>query len=191
MLQLPYDVRYEIYKHLFPQHGQVYIQVLNGKLRSILPDESIPAELLRTCRALYAECGAYFYNRYLFNVIGSKTECLNTYGAFLAIVQKHARAQVYTHALSNGSHSTTMCVSIHAGEAAFALLQRRGRGEPKEIRELQREVASQKPQRIWLLRYRQLALAACVALLALLIVAITKLGRFTGGLTLYPTLPTG
>lgn len=140
LLALPYDVRHLIYSHIFPTGQQVYIQAFNGALRGITIEHHIPIQLLRTCKHLHAEAGEFFYNAYLFNIIGRKRDCLSTYDIFMRVATKHARDTVQLHAFSNGSHSTTMCLSIHIGDGKLALLRGRQRGEPKTISELQREL---------------------------------------------------
>ena len=142
LLALPYDIRYKIYEHLFPPGKQIYIQVLGQTLRSITPEHGIPTNLLATCKALNTECSEYLYHNYLFNIIGNKQHCLSAYKDFLSIVKKYARNEVHVNAFSNGSHSSTMCLSIHCGEGRTAMLRRRERGEPKAIDELEKEVAA-------------------------------------------------
>lgn len=142
LLALPYDIRHKIYEHSFPPGQQIYIQVLGSELKSITPEYKIPNGLLLTCRALNAEANEYLYNSYLFNIIGTKQDCLSAYKSFLANVKKHARDEVHVDAFSNGAHSSTMCISIHSGAGRVAMLERRERGERKEIAELEYEVAS-------------------------------------------------
>jgi hypothetical protein len=150
LLSLPYDIRYKIYEHVFPPGKQIYIQAFGANnlqswpqtLRSITPDHGIPTNILSTCRALQAEGSEYLYNNYLFNIIGTKHHCLDAYNDFLSTVKKYARNEVHVNAFSNGSHSSTMCLSIHCGEGRTAMLRRRERGEPKAIDELEKEVAA-------------------------------------------------
>ena len=141
LLALPYDIRYKIYEYSFPPGQQIYIQVLGQTLRSITPEHKIPNGLFLTCRALNAEANEYLYSSYLFNIIGTKQDCLSAYKPFLETVKKHARNEVHVDAFSNGAHSSTMCVSIHSGAGRVAMLRRRERGERKEIAELEKEVA--------------------------------------------------
>lgn len=151
LLSLPYDIRYKIYEHLFPAGNQIYIQVVNqGRaLKSITPNQGLPYGLLLSCSALNAEASDYLYNTYLFNIIGRKQHCLQAYKDFLATVRKHARNEVQINAFSNGSHSSTMCLSIHSGEGRSAMLRRRERGEPKAIDDLEKEVAAKAASRRW------------------------------------------
>lgn len=143
LLALPYDVRYQIYEHLFPPGPQIYIQVLGQMLLPMTPaNNRLSTALLYTCRALNEEASEYLYNRYLFNVIGTKPQCLAAYKGFLQTVEKYARHEVHVNAFSNGAHSSTMCISIHSGEGRTAMLMRRERGEPKAIDELEKEVAA-------------------------------------------------
>ena len=182
-LSLPYDIRYHIYEHAFHPGQQIYIQVLGSNLRSITPEHKLPTTLLLTCRALNSEVGQYLYNSYLFNIIGTKRDCLATYGSFLRVVKKYARNEVHLDAFSNGEHSSTMCISIQAGEGRMAMMKRRERGERKEIHELEKEVAatarSQATSVPWTIRqyiqferyFEVLALASCT-LLAIFVAAL-------------------
>ncbi|EMC91064.1 hypothetical protein BAUCODRAFT_313702 [Baudoinia panamericana UAMH 10762] len=140
-MSLPYDVRYQIYKHLFPSVDQIYISVTNDGLQVIRPERDISVDLLLTCRPLYKEVGAFFYGSYLFNLVGVKQDCLTQYRQFLRTMRRHARQEVHINAFSNGEHSSTMCISMQVGDAKMAVLNRRRRGEAKTIRELELEVA--------------------------------------------------
>ena len=140
LLDLPYDIRYLIYQHLFPRSEQIYIGVIQNGLRAIIPEGRVPIELLLTSHAIYAETSDYLYNSFLFNIIGTKRDCLANYAGFLSTLRNHAREEVHVNAFSNGSHSATMCLSIQAGLARMALLKRRERGEPTTIRKLEKEV---------------------------------------------------
>jgi hypothetical protein len=130
--------------------------------------------LLSTCRAINEEASEYLYNRYLFNVIGTKQHCIAAYKGFLQTMEKYARHELHVNAFSNGAHSSTMCISIHSGEGRTAMLRRRARGEPKAIVELEKEVAgSSRPLR-WRgsepsLVFTPLGLKAAYALAALLV----------------------
>ena len=137
---LPYDVRHRIYHHLFPQDQQIYIQVSDTRLVHLGARGQFPVELLHTCRALSLEASEYIYNKYLFNIVGSKHRCLRVYQGFLDTVKKHARDVVHLHALSNGEHSATMCISIHVGDGRLATVDRRGRGERRDIEDLKSEL---------------------------------------------------
>lgn len=138
---LPYDVRSQIYQHLFPTSEQVYVWIIKNTLRAIIPHGRIPIELLVTSKALYSETSEYLYNGYLFNLIGTKRDCLKNYERFLTTLQKHAREPCFVHAFSNGPHSSTMCISMQAGKAKMALLERRSRGQLRTISQIKSEVA--------------------------------------------------
>lgn len=141
LLSLPYDIRFQIYKHIFPPGEQIYVQVLrNTRTLKSITGEPIPTQVFLTCRALSSEASEYLYNNYLFNIIGRKQDCLAAYESFLSIVEKYARNEVHADAFSNGLHSSTMCVSIQSGEAKMPMLKRRARGEWTKIKELEREV---------------------------------------------------
>ena len=136
LLSLPYDVRYVIYQHLFPSNEQIYIQALDDGLHSILPDDPSPASIFQVCRQLRSEAGGFLYNSYLFNIVGTKKDCLANYKRFLQTLRRHARSEVNINAFSNGTHSSTMCLSLQAGDAKMGVLNRRRRGEPRTIEEL-------------------------------------------------------
>ena len=140
---LPYDVRYQIYQQLFPRSPQIYLGVVgNNNLKAIIPEgQVVPLELLLTSRAIHAEAIEYLYNNYLFNIIGTKRDCLANYKSFLRTLEKYARNEVHVHAFSNGSHSATICISLLAGDARMSLLKRRERGEPKAIADIESEIA--------------------------------------------------
>lgn len=137
---LPYDIRYLVYRHLFPPTSQIYIQSIGDRLISITPDHKIPTAFLRTNKFLRRESSEYLYNSYLFNIIGTKSDCLRAYPPFLVTTEKHSRAPVRVDCFSNGVHAATACISIQVGTGRLALLRRRERGVPMEIAELEREV---------------------------------------------------
>lgn len=142
LLSLPYDIRHLIYQHLFPREQQIYIQAFGNELRSILPEWPIPTEVLSVCRQINHEASEYLYNGYLFNVIGTKKDCLANYERFLTTLRKHGRYEPRIDAFTNGEHSTTMCISLQAGSGKVDLLQRRRRGQPTDIRSMQLESTS-------------------------------------------------
>lgn len=150
LLRLPYDIRHLVYKHLFPTSPQLYIIVAppntnaatmpkikthtktktNSPLEAILLlDHSIPTALLLTCHQMHLEAGEHLYNSYLFNLIGTKADCLTHHTAFLETLRKYARKEVRVDAFGNGAHSATMCISMQAGESKMEILRQRGRGE--------------------------------------------------------------
>ena len=158
----------------------MYVEAFQHTLRSITPEHQVPTDLLLTCRGLNTEVSEYLYNCYLFNIVGKKRDCLATYESFLNTMKKHARHDIHVDAFSNGSHSSTMCISIQAGEGRMAMLKRRERGEPKQIQELEKEVALAEseyraahrlfaPQFSNARRHLRLISAACCTAVALLI----------------------
>ena len=177
-LGLPYDIRHQIYEHLFPPGPQIYIQVLGQTLQNMVPGRCrLPARLLLTCRAINEEASEYLYSRYLFNIIGTKQQCLCVYKDFLQTAEKHARDTVHVNAFSNGAHSSTMCISIHSGEGRTALLKRRERGEPKPIDELEKEVAEsslslRRPSALTILAFTPLGLKVASAVAALMVLLV-------------------
>lgn len=141
LYDLPYDVRSQIYDHLFPKTQQIYIFIIQNTLRAIIPDDRIPTELLLTSPEFYTEASEYLYNGYIFNLLGTKKDCLANYKIFHQILQKHARDKVHVHAFSNGAHSSTMCISFQAGDSKLALLERRSRGQLRTIPQIELELA--------------------------------------------------
>ncbi len=139
LLALPYDIRYLIYKELFPREEQIYLHAYEKTLRTISPAGTIAANVLLVCRQLHVEAGGFLYNGYLFNLVGTKNDCLANYKPFLRTLRKYARDEVNINAFSNGDHSTTICLSLQAGDARMGILNRRRRGEPKTLQELQVE----------------------------------------------------
>ncbi|KAK4952141.1 hypothetical protein LTR10_010061 [Elasticomyces elasticus] len=139
LLSLPYDIRYLIYQQLFPPDEQIYIQAYDKTVQTISPAGIISANILLVNRQLGREAGGFLYNGYLFNLVGTKQDCLANYKPFLRTLRKYARSEVNINAFSNGNHSATMCLSLQAGDAKMDILNRRRRGEPKTIRELQDE----------------------------------------------------
>jgi hypothetical protein len=139
-LALPYDVRHMIYQHLYPPESQLYIQVVSKNLLFLPRERTIPTALLRTSRAINREASEYLYNNYLFNIIGSKMDCLERHVVFLQTMRKYAREEVHVDMFGNGEHSQTMCISVQAGEAKMALLKSRERGEPKTLRQIMDEL---------------------------------------------------
>ena len=167
-LSLPYDIRYLIYQHLFPPEEQIYIQALGSTLRSILPEDRLPTNALLACRQMHAEGSGYLYNSYLFNIVGTKKDCVTAYEPFLKTLRGYARHDVRINAFSNGEHSATMCISLQAGDARMGILKRRRRGEPKAISELEQEQGLAKDT-IQSCDRIGMAVAACGVLLALLV----------------------
>ncbi|KAK3641034.1 hypothetical protein LTR56_008422 [Elasticomyces elasticus] len=139
LLSLPYDIRYLIYQQLFPLDGQIYIQAYDKTVHTISPAGTISANILLANRQLGKEAGGFLYNGYLFNLVGTKQDCLANYKPFLRTLRKYARNEVNINAFSNGDHSATMCLSLQVGDAKMGILNRRRRGEPKTIGELQDE----------------------------------------------------
>lgn len=169
LLSLPYDIRYLIYQHLLPREEQIYIQAVGKGLRSILPADGLPTNALLVCRQVNAEASGYLYNNYLFNIVGTKKDCLATYHHFLKPLRKHARNEVRINAFSNGEHSSTMCISMEAGDAKLAVLNRRRRGEPKAIHELEQEQHRSTNGVPWRLEQVTVRAALCGLFLALLV----------------------
>ncbi|KAF2158881.1 hypothetical protein M409DRAFT_30668 [Zasmidium cellare ATCC 36951] len=146
LLNLPYDIRFLIYQHLFPAGKQMYLQAY-GKprhgLKSIMGDHPVTVPLLRVCRLLNSEGSDYLYNTYLWNIVGRKYDVLAHYGRFLTVLERYANDEVHVDAFTNGWHSSTMCVSLHTGEGKKAMLSRRDRGVAKSIEEVWEEVRLQ------------------------------------------------
>jgi hypothetical protein len=145
LLRLPYDIRHLIYQHLFPTEAQIYIQVdLRSSLyrRLAVTEHDFSTSLLRTSRQLNEEASAYLHSMYVFNIIGPKRDCLVVYEGFLNTMRKYARpgCEPCATAFGNGSQSGTMCISLHSGAGATAVVQQRQRGERMTIDEARRGV---------------------------------------------------
>ncbi|KXT11936.1 hypothetical protein AC579_8570 [Pseudocercospora musae] len=138
-LALPYDVRFLIYQNAFPAGKQIYIQASPDAIHSITTS-SVPISLLSTCHSMDREAGEYLYNNYLFNLVGRKQDCLKHYETLQKTMEKYTRAHVHVDAFSNGDHSKTMAIALHAGEGKVEMLKRRERGLKKTIRQLREEV---------------------------------------------------
>lgn len=139
-LDLPYDVRYAIYQHLFPRVPQLYLHAASDGLR-YLPqqDAEIPVAWLRVNRALHVEGSEYLYNNYLLNIVGRKQDCLSHYTKVLATVKKYARTETHLRAFSNGLGSSTGAMSIAVGDAKLEMLENRQRGDPKSMDQFAQE----------------------------------------------------
>ncbi|KAF2720248.1 hypothetical protein K431DRAFT_285919 [Polychaeton citri CBS 116435] len=142
LLSLPYDVRHAIYQQLFPPGQQLYLHGdMTGQVRMMMPpDVSIPNNFLLVCRELHREGSEYLYNRYLFNVIGTKRGCLKSYRTFQDTMAKYTRCPIRIDAFSNGDHSATSCICLQAGESQLRVLERRRRGQPTTLGKLKTEV---------------------------------------------------
>ena len=142
LLDLPYDIRHLIYEHLFPPDPQLYIHAQSSGFTSITPNAPIPTSIFRVNRTLGHEASEYFYNRYLFNIIGTKRDCLMGYKPFMNTLEKHSRDGIRMDAFGNGWQSQTMCISLQASETKtkLAVLHSRRRGVPMDEAELQDEL---------------------------------------------------
>lgn len=151
LLMLPYDIRHLVYEHLFPDSQQLYIQAFSTDACVMLPaGMSLPTNLLLVCRQLHREASEFLYNGYLFNLVGTRKDCLRLHKSFLTVLETYARTAPKVDAFSNGAHSSTVCISMQAGSAKADLLRRRGRGQPRELCDLETEEASVKaPRYAW------------------------------------------
>lgn len=141
LLSLPYDIRFLIYQHVFPTPPQIYLQALQDKsITAIIADGTIDTSILLTCRAVHTEAAGYLYNTYLFNLIGTKEDCLRSHKSFLQTLQNYARDEVHINAFSNGVHSDTMCISMHTGDGKTAILRGRRRGVETTLSEIREEI---------------------------------------------------
>ncbi|KAI6841561.1 hypothetical protein KC332_g6115 [Hortaea werneckii] len=178
LLSLPYDARHAIYQQLFPPHDQIYIQAFAGQLRFISPGDGLALQLFLVCKDLSAEARAYLYNGYLFNIVGTKNDCLKAYKSFETILHRHARHPVRINAFSNGQHSATMCISMQAGDAKMDVLNRRRRGEARTIREMELEQSHQTEETSsTIFSHISIVAAFCAIFLAMLALALPRLGQ--------------
>ena len=139
LLTLPYDIRFLIYQQLFPPDEQLYIQANDTTLQSMWA-EGLPTQVILVSRQMHAEVSGYLYNTYLFNIVGTKKDCLANYQLLVAPLRKYGRSSVHVDAFSNGEHSATMCISLQAGDAKSGVLDRRGRGQRMTILAMQEEL---------------------------------------------------
>ncbi|RMX73505.1 hypothetical protein D0869_13535 [Hortaea werneckii] len=164
---------------LFPPHDQIYIQAFGDRLRFISPGDGLALQLSLVCKDLSAEARAYLYNSYLFNIVGTKNDCMKAYKSFEAILRRHARHAVRINAFSNGQHSATMCISMQSGDVKMGVLNRRRRGEAKTIREMELEQNLQagKPYPA-ILGDVNMAVAFCAIFFAVLALVLPRLARW-------------
>ncbi|RMY82529.1 hypothetical protein D0861_07851 [Hortaea werneckii] len=170
LLSLPYD--------LFPPHEQIYIQAFEDRLRFISPGDGLALQLFLVCKDLSTEARAYLYNSYLFNVVGTKKDCLKAYKSFETILHRHARHPVRINAFSNGQHSATMCISMQAGDAKMDVLNRRRRGEARTIREMELEQSHQIEEPVSaIFSHINIVAAFCAMFIAMLALVLPRLGQ--------------
>lgn len=178
-LSLPYDIRYLIYEHLFPPGSQVGILAWGDSIKAFLPKghNRIPVQLLRTCKFLRAEAGAFLYTKYVFNFFGTKDDCLGVFADFRDVMRRYVRGEeVRVQALSNGPHSSTGGICLGVSDAKMDLVRLRGRGQPVEIEDMKREVGmkSKGPQHRVARLGTPFIMAIAVALLAMLLMALLR-----------------
>lgn len=143
LLSLPYDIRYLIYKHLFPQMSQIYLMSKSDGLNPMHPAGYLPLALLLTCSQLHAEAAGYLWNNYLFNIVGYKKHCMAHYGQILELLDKYARNGTKIDVLDNGLLSSTACVSMYARHGHVeAMARKRQRGVRRVLREVEEEAAA-------------------------------------------------
>lgn len=80
---------------------------------------------------------------YLFNLIGTKKDCLRSHSGFLQTLRTYAREDVQINVFSNGVHSETMCISLHTGDAKTSILKGRRRGVETTLSKIREEVGEQ------------------------------------------------
>lgn len=148
LLSLPYDIRCLIYSHLFPKEPQIYIAAArnrSGKL-TLYPMHARHDLSFGICRAsqqLNAEVAGYVYNNYLFNIVGTKKDIMAIYRPISKVMTKYARTKVQIDVLDNGPLSVTACVSIYvSGGRVAQKAARRQRGNPRNFKEVQDEIAT-------------------------------------------------
>lgn len=140
LCSLPYDIRYLIYQYLFPACEQIYLHAFQNSLQMINSAADLPTSLFYVNRLLGHESAAFFYNHYLFNVVGITQHCLSSYPTFMRVLQKHTHQNVRLDAFSNGEHSATCCLSFQGGNTKAEVLEKRARGEKQSIEQLKHRV---------------------------------------------------
>lgn len=146
LLSLPYDIRVQIYTHLFPLYPQIHIMADKQGLPLVpmLSRGDLSLSVLSSCRQLYQEAAGHLYNNFIFNVVGLTKDCVENYQSIQHAVEKHARTLVKTEVLDNGVLSSTACISIYAsGGFVEGLACRRQRGVPRNLEEIKRQIAEQ------------------------------------------------
>lgn len=142
LLSLPYDIRWIIYSHLFPSLQQVYLMASKEGINPMMRPGSLKPDIFLTCRQLQAEASDYFFNNYLFNIIGYKQHCMAHYKPLYELMDRYAKHGASVEVLDNGTLSSTACVTIHAKDGHVeATLRARRRGVPRDLKEVEEEVA--------------------------------------------------
>lgn len=142
LLSLPYDIRWIIYSHLFPSLRQIYLMAERERLYPMMRPGSLAMDIFLTCRQLQAEASDYFFNNYLFNIIGYKKYCMAKYKPVNFLMERYAKHGSNIEILDNGNLSSTACVSIHAkGGHVEAMLHVRQRGVQRDLKEVEEEAA--------------------------------------------------
>ncbi|OQO07515.1 hypothetical protein B0A48_07212 [Cryoendolithus antarcticus] len=142
LLRLPYDIRVEIYRHLFPRNPQLHLMADKQGLSVMLSKGELPMNVFTVCRQIHSDTSGYLYNNYLFNVVGLTSDCIARYEPLQQVVRKHARGDVKTDIFDNGVLSSTACISIYvSGGFVEGIAHRRRRGVPRELSEVKLELA--------------------------------------------------
>jgi hypothetical protein len=142
LLSLPFDIRYLIYSHLFPELRQLYLMASRDSIHPMMRPGSLSMSIFLTCRQLQLEASGYLFNNYLFNIIGYKKHCMANYKPINLLVERYAKHGSSIEILDNGALSSTACVSIHAkGGRVEAVLQVRQRGVTRNLEEVEKEAA--------------------------------------------------
>lgn len=103
---------------------------------------SLPMAVFLSCHQLRDEASYYFFNNYLFNIIGYKKHCMAQYEPIYRLMEQFAKHGSNVDILDNGLLSSTACVSIHAkGGHVEHLVRARRRGVLRDFKEVQREAA--------------------------------------------------
>lgn len=103
---------------------------------------SLPMAIFLVCHQLRDEASYYFFNNYLFNIIGYKKHCMAHYMPIYRLMERFAKHGSNVDILDNGLLSSTACVSIHAkGGHVEHLVRARRRGVLRDLKEVQKEAA--------------------------------------------------
>jgi hypothetical protein len=144
-LALPFDLRYMVYEEIFPASRLIYLGMgKDGRLHGVTPLGGIPLGFMSACHQLRRETNEYLFNRYLFNVVGDKRDCLENHPYFCELIRRWARGVVHIDAFSEGVRFHNVCVALHAGEGHVARVRKIDGGVHRSMQRIRWEVQQNK-----------------------------------------------